>query len=168
MPRPAELVPVSPCSCPPSGLQLFHSQVNCTSKIVLAKCDFWLSLRSHFTSQERAFKCIVDFHSQVTHLWRTCLQVNRWLSLASHPTALHPIREGLPLWHGFLLWRSHPACELDTAISATHPVVQDAHWGLGFALWRSICSDTATRPIGQGHTLLFPILFVAEVPAQLS
>ena len=28
MPRLAELVPVSPCSCPPRGLQLFHSQVN--------------------------------------------------------------------------------------------------------------------------------------------
>ena len=40
MPRPAELVPVSPCSCPPRGPQLFRSQVNCTSKIVLAQCDF--------------------------------------------------------------------------------------------------------------------------------
>ena len=49
MPRPEELVPVLPCSCPPRGPQLFHSQVNFTSKIVLAKCTF-------------------DFHSQVTSL----------------------------------------------------------------------------------------------------
>ena len=47
IPRPEGLVSVSPCLCPPSGPQLFHSQVN-------------------FTSQERACKCTFDFHSQVT------------------------------------------------------------------------------------------------------
>ena len=106
MPRPAELVPVSPCSCPPRGLQLFHSQVNCISKIVLAKCNFWLSLRSHFTSQERTCKYTFAFHSEVTsplknvianplltftqksvHLSRMCLQMHFWLSLRSHFTS---------------------------------------------------------------------------------
>ena len=47
MPRPEELVPVSPCSCPPRGPQLFHLQVN-------------------FTSQECTCQCTLDFHSQVT------------------------------------------------------------------------------------------------------
>ena len=37
----------------------------------------------------------------------------------------------------------------------------------GFASY-SICSDTVTCPFGQGHTQRFPILFVAQVPAQTS
>ena len=35
MPRVAELVPVSPCSCPPIGPQLFLSQVNSLSRSCL-------------------------------------------------------------------------------------------------------------------------------------
>ena len=57
-----------PCSCPPRGPQLFHSQVK-------------------FTSQERACQCTIDFHSQVISLSRTCLQVHPLLSLASHLAA---------------------------------------------------------------------------------
>ena len=49
MSRPEEPLPVLPCSCPPRGPQLLHSQVN-------------------FISQERARKCTVDFHSQVNSL----------------------------------------------------------------------------------------------------
>ena len=99
IPRPAELVPVSACSCPPRGPQLFHSQVNYISKIVLAKCDFWLSLRSHFTSQERACKCTSDFHSQVT-LLRSSSHLGRLdtVTLVS------------------FVAQSSCSCELDTAI----------------------------------------------------
>ena len=64
IPRREELVPVSPCSCPPRGPQLFHSQVN-------------------FTSQARACQSTFDFHSQVNSLSRSCLQVHLWLSLTS-------------------------------------------------------------------------------------
>ena len=46
MPKLAELVPVSPCSRPPRGPQLFHSQVNSLSS--------------------RACKCTFVFHSEVT------------------------------------------------------------------------------------------------------
>ena len=68
MPIPEEIVPVSPCSCPPRGPQLFHLQVN-------------------FTSQDRACQGTFDFHSQVNSLSRTCLQVHFWLSLTSHFTS---------------------------------------------------------------------------------
>ena len=47
-------------------------------------------------------------------------------------------------WVCFLLWRSNPA------------------------LVSLILLQGATRPNGQGRTLLFPILFVVQVPAQLS
>ena len=152
MPRLAELVPVSPCSCRPRAPQFFHSQVNSLSRSCL-QVHFRLSLRSHLTSQERACKCSGDFHSQVSftsqervcqstldfhsqvnslsrlclqvHCWlsllvnsplKTCSQVHHWLSLTSHPSALHPIREGLPLWHGSLfVAQSSCSCEPDTA-----------------------------------------------------
>ena len=191
MPRPEELVPVSPCSCPPRGPRLFHSQVNFTSKIVLAKCDFWLSLRSHFTSQEcackvhfwlslrshftsqeHACKCTFDFHSEVTSPLKNVLaRAPLTFTHKSLHCCLHPIRENLPLWHGFFLWRSHPALvSLIQPSGATHPAAQDAHCGLGFArgaISAQILKQGAIRPSGQGRTLLFPILFVAQVPAQL-
>ena len=56
-PRPAELVPVPLCSCPPRGPQLFHSQVNCTSKSVFASA-------------------LLTFTPKSLHLSRTCLQVH--------------------------------------------------------------------------------------------
>ena len=223
IPRIEELVPVSPCSCPPRGPQLFHSQVNFTLKNVLAKArstftrksahsqdrackcafDFYLKVTSPlnnmlanalvtftqkstspfknvlvkalltFThksthSQDHACKCTFGFHSKVTSPLKNVL-ANAMVTFTRNSLHcyLHPIQEGLPLWHAFLLWHSHPA--LVTMIlpsGATHPAAQDAHCGLGFALWCSICSDTATCPIGQGDTLLYPILFVVQVPAQ--
>ena len=87
MSRPEELVPVSPCLCPPRGPQLFYSQVNFTSKIVRAKCDFRLSLRSHFTSEERSRKCTFDFHSEVTSPLKNELASALLLSLRSHFTS---------------------------------------------------------------------------------
>ena len=121
--------------CPPRGPQLFHSQVNLTSKIVLAKCDFWLSLRGHFTSQERACKCTFDLHWEVTSPLKNVLASA--LVTFTHKSLrcdFHPIREGLPLWCWFLLWHSHPALEsLILPSGATHPAVQEAHCGLGFA-----------------------------------
>ena len=85
---------------------------------------------------------------------------------------LHPIPEGLSLWHGFHLWRSHPAlASLILLLGATQPAAQDAHCGLGFdfdAVSAQILPQGATRPTGQGRILLFPILFVAQVLAQLS
>ena len=83
IPRLAELVPVLPCSCPSRGPQVFHSQVNFTSKIVLAKCTSDFHSKVNFTSKivlANAFltftpkspqvsdvlsKCTSDFHSQV-------------------------------------------------------------------------------------------------------
>ena len=64
---------------------------------------------------------------------------------------LHPIREGLPLWNGFLLWCSHPAlASLILPLGATYPTAQDAHYGLGLLSFvaQSSCScelDTAIR-----------------------
>ena len=65
IPRLEELFPVSPCSCPPRGPQLFHSQVNFTHKNVLAKALSTFTRKSAH-SQDRACKCTCDFHSKVT------------------------------------------------------------------------------------------------------
>ena len=83
--RPQELVPVSPCSCPPRGPQPFHRK-STHSQERARKCaiDFFIAcqltlknvlanalLPFHHKSthsQERACKCTVDFHSQVTSL----------------------------------------------------------------------------------------------------
>ena len=118
MPRSEGLVSVSPCLCPPRGPQLFHSQVN-------------------VTSQERACKCTFDFHSQVTSPLKNVLASALLTFTHKSPRCcLHPIQEGSPLWHRFLLWHSHPAlASLILLLGATHPAVQDAHCGLGFALF---------------------------------
>ena len=75
-------------------------------------------------------------------------------------------------WVCFLLWSSHPALvSLTLPQCATHPAAQDAHCGLSFthgAVSAQILLQGATRPTGQGHTLLFLILFVGQVLAQLS
>ena len=65
IPRPEELVPVSPCLCPPRGLQLFHFQVNFTFQECARKCTVDFHSQVNFTSQENSRKCTVDFHSQV-------------------------------------------------------------------------------------------------------
>ena len=96
IPRLEELVPVSPCSCPPRRPQLFHSQVTSPLKNVLAS--------ALLTFTHKSLRC-----------------------------CLHPIREGLPLWHGLLLWRSHPAlASLLLPSGATHPAVRMPT--VGFAL----------------------------------
>ena len=111
--------------------------------------DRRLSLTNQLTSQERACKCTVDFHLQVTSLHfipfgkaRHCCTV-------------------LSLWH------SRPAIvSLTQPPSAMHPASQDAHCGLCFALdavSAQILLQGATHPAGQGCTLPFPILFVAQV-----
>ena len=101
IPRLEELVPVSPCSCPSRGLQLFHSQVNFTSKIMLAKCASDVHSLVNFTSKivlanslltftpkspqvsDLLCKCTSDFHSQVASPLKTCLLIHHWLSLTS-------------------------------------------------------------------------------------
>ena len=64
MPRLEELAPVSPCSCPPRGPQLFQSQVTHLSRTCL-QVHYWLSLISHFATVfipfEKAFNCSMDF-----------------------------------------------------------------------------------------------------------
>ena len=65
VPRLEQLVPVSPCSCPPRGPQLFHSQVNFTLKNVLAQALSTFTRKSAH-SQDCACKCTFDFHSKVT------------------------------------------------------------------------------------------------------
>ena len=85
--------PISSWLCSPqpreaTKLSLFHSQVNFSFKIGLAKYNFWLSLRSHYTSQERACKCTFDFHSQVNFTFKIVLaKCDFWLSLRSHFTS---------------------------------------------------------------------------------
>ena len=114
-----------------------------------------------------------DFHSEVTSPLKNVLaSAPLTFTHKSLHCCLHPIREGLPLWHGSLLWRSHPAlASLILPSGATHPGAQDTHCGLGFArgaVSAQILPQSATRPTGQGRTLLFPILFVEQIPAQLS
>ena len=131
MPRPEELVPVSPCSCPPREPQLFHSQVNFTSKNVLAS--------ALFTFTRKSLRC-----------------------------CLPPTRVGLPLWYGSLLWRSHPAlASLILPSGATHPAVQDVVL-LVVQYQLRYCRKVQHILLEQGRTLIFPILFVAQFPAQLS
>ena len=176
MPRLAELVPVSPCSCPPRGLQLFHSQVNSLSRSCL-QVHFWLWIRCHLTSQERACKCTGDFHSQVTLplkivltsalLTFTPCQVTSQDVVASAPlTFTHkslrcyhrPIRDRLATveWFSFrgavvlLLWAWH-CHKVPRVLCVERPL-----WAW-FCLWGSICSDTATCRQGLGRTLRFPI-----------
>ena len=113
--------------------------------------DRRLSLASQLTSQECACKCTVAFYLQVSPLHFIPF------GKARHCSTVRFLR------------RSRPALvSLTLAAGATHPAVQDALCGLGFALWLSFCSDTPTRFIGQDRTLLFPILFVVQVPAQLT
>ena len=152
-----------------SALVTFTQKSTSPFKNVLAKALLTFTPKSSH-SQDRACKCTFDFCSKVTSSLKNVL-TNALVTFTrkSFHRCLHPIREGLPLWHGFLLWHSHPAvASFILPSGATHPDAQDANCGLGFALWCSICSDTATRPIGQGRTLLFPILFVVQVPAQLN
>ena len=74
----------------------FHSQVNCTSKIVLAKRDLWLSL----TSQLKMC-CYPSAHP------RTCYP-SAWLSLFHKPAHcwLRSIRDRLATLAHLFLWCS--------------------------------------------------------------
>ena len=146
MPRLEELVPVSPCSCPPRGPQLFHSQVS-------------------FISQERACQGTFDFHSQVNTLSRSCLQVHLWLSLTSHFTSQEracKCTTDVHSWVTSLLSSSHSgrlatvartsfvaqsscSCELDTALRCHTSCCLGRPLWAWFCSWCSICSKTATR-----------------------
>ena len=94
-----EAVPVSPCLCPPRGLQTFTLK-SVTSQGVLASAPLTFTHKSPHLSRRacnctidfhsqvshlsrRACKCTIDFHSQVTSLLKTCFQVHHWLSLSS-------------------------------------------------------------------------------------
>ena len=165
-PRPASTstsAPASGCSMPRlqevvPGLQTFTRKSTHSSKMC-SQMHHCLSLASQLTPQERARKCTVDFHSQVTSL------------------LLRPIREGSPLWHGSVfVAQSSCSCELDTATRCHTSSIERPLWA-GFCFLRGAVSAQilphgATRPVGQdtltGCTLLFPILFVAQVPAQSS
>ena len=162
---------------------MFHSQTwracSCVALLLSTKRTAALSLASQL------------------HLSRACLPMCLWLSLTSQLTLknvlasapltftrkstrcwLHPIREGLPLWHGHLLC-SHPAlASLILPPGATHPAAQDAHYGLGLlSAWRSSCSATAYwchtscwtgRPNGLGSTLSYLFLLWRKFSAQIS
>ena len=142
---------------------------------------FWLSFRSHFTSQERACKCTGDFHSQVAPPLSSSnsgrLATVARLSLVVQSSCSCKLDAairchtsccaGCPLWAWFY-WCSHSAlASLILPSGATHPAAQDTHCGLGFArgaVSAQILPQGATRPTGQGHTLLsllFPLLCVA-------
>ena len=117
-PRHEELVPVSPCSCPPRGPQLFHSQVN-------------------FTSQEPACQYTFDFHSQVNSLLtsshsgrlatvaRTSFveQSSCFCELDTATRCHTSCCTGRPLWAGFCSLRGAVAAQL-LPIGATRPVGQ--------------------------------------------
>ena len=154
IPRPEELVPVSPFSCPPRGPQLFHSQVNSPLKNVLANAPLTFTHKSTH-SQERAFKCTLDFDSQVKSLLTsshsgTLTTVAR-ISFVAHSSCSCKLDiatrchtsccAGRPLWAGFCSLRGAVAAQL-LPVGASHPVGQDALTG-----WDQ----------------LFPILFVAQV-----
>ena len=130
---------MSPCSCPPRGPQLFHSQVN-------------------FASQEHACKCTFDFHSYVTSLL----------------SSSHSGRPATVAQTSFVV-QSSCSCKLDTAIRCHTSCCTGRPLWTWFCSWAWFCSVSAqklpqgaTRPTGQGRTLLFPISFVAQVLTQLS
>ena len=103
-------------------------------KNVLSKAPLTFTRKSTL-SQDRACKCTFDFHSQVTSPLKNVL-ASALLTFThrSLRCCLHPIREGLPLWYGLLLWCSHRGlASLIQPSGATHPAAQDAHCGLGFA-----------------------------------
>ena len=107
-------------------------------------------------SQDRACKCTVDFHSLSSHLSRHAHKCTIYFH--SQVTPLHFIPFGKACHCGMVLflWRSHLA--LLSLILPRVLCVERSLWAW-FCLWCSICSDTATRPLGLGHTLLFPIFF---------
>ena len=128
-------------------------------------------------SQERACKCTVDFLLQVisplknvlanapltfhrkstsplknvlANAKRTCSQMHRWLSFASHhPADFIPFRKACHCGTSLSLWYSHPAlASLILQQGATHPAAQDTHCGLDFAFF------VAQYPLG--YCLLVP------------
>ena len=146
----------------------------------------WLSLSSQ-SPLKTCSQVTIDFHSQVNSPLKTCLQIHHWLSLSSHlisqdvlasapltftPKSLRcchrPIRDRLTTvahlsFRGaviLLVWAWY--CQLVPQVLC----IECPLW-TGFAS-DSICSDTVTCPFGQSRTLRFPILFVAQVPAQTS
>ena len=63
----------------------FHSQVNCTSKIVLATCDFTFT---HKSTQDVLASAPPTFTHKSTALPRLCLPLVTLLSLTSHTNVL--------------------------------------------------------------------------------
>ena len=144
-----------PCSCPPRGTQIFHSQVKFTSPERACKCTIDFHSQVNFSSQERACKCTLDFHSQVTSLL----------------TSSHSGRLATVARISFVV-QSSCSCELDTATRCHTSCCT------GCPLWAGFCSLRgavaaqllhigATCPVGQdaltGWDQLFPIFFVAQV-----
>ena len=154
MSRPEKPVPVSPCSCPPRGHSSFTRKSTSPLKNVLANAPLTFNRKSTH-SQERACKCTLDFHSQVTSLL----------------TSSHSGRLATVAQISFVM-QSSCSCELDTATRC-----HTSCWA-GHPLWAGFCSLRgavaaqllpigATRPVGQdaltGWDQLFPIFFVAKV-----
>ena len=117
-----------------NALVTFTQKSTSPLKNVLAKALLTFTRKSSH-SQDRACKCTFDFHSKVTSPLKNVLaNAQVTFTRKSFHRCLHSIWEGLPLWHGFLLWSSYPALvSLILAPGATHPAAQDAHCGLGFA-----------------------------------
>ena len=95
----------------------------------------WLSLTSQLSLKIVLTSAPFNFHSQVTsppkNMLASALVTFTHKSLCC---CLHPIREGSPLWHWFLLWRSHPA---DTAIRCHTSCCA------GCKLWAGFCFHVA-------------------------
>ena len=66
IPRPEEPLAVSPCSCPPRGPQLLHSQVNSLSRTYL-QMHRWLSLASQLTLKNVLGNAPLTFTLKSTH-----------------------------------------------------------------------------------------------------
>ena len=187
----------------------FHSQVNCTSKIVLAKRFFWLSLvsqlkmcqqvhlslslASQLNSQDVLTKCTSDFHSQVNctsriviakhdlglsltghneraiqvHTQEHATQVHGWVHFKSQLTAdFIPFGTGSPLWHiSFrgavlsLVWALY--CHFTTGSVRRTPTV-------GWICWWQYLLRYCHLSFWTGSHSTICYLFVAQVPALLN
>ena len=104
----------------------------------------WLSLRSQLTLKNVLASSPLTFTRKSTSLKNVLANALLTFTRKSTCCWLCPILEGSPLWHGHLLWCTHPALAiLILQPSATHPAAQDAHCVLDLlSSWRTSCSAT--------------------------
>ena len=127
----------------------FHSQVKSPLKNVVASAPLTFTLKS-VTSQDVLASALLTFTHKSLHCCHRPIR-DRLATVA------HLSFRGAVI---LLVWAWY--CQFVPRVLC----VERPLWA-GVAS-DSICSDTVTCPFGKGCTLLFPILFVAQVPAQTS